>query len=83
MARAPPPVYTICRDQLPPPHNPPPIVKTTVKREITLTLDESEAGQLRDLMLNCSRLWDSNQEISAKYAHTVLPELWRELNRLL
>ena len=58
-------------------------MKTTVKREITLTLDESEAGQLRDLMLDCPPLWNNDHEISDDYAHTFLPELWRELNRLL
>jgi hypothetical protein len=61
---------------------PPPTMKTIIKREITLTLDESEAGQLRDLMVNCPGLWNNDREITANYTHTVLPELWRELNRL-
>lgn len=57
-----------------------PIMKTTVTREITLTLDESEAQQLRSLMLDCGSLWDDNLEISDNYAHTVVAELWKVLN---
>jgi hypothetical protein len=58
-------------------------MKTTIKQEITITLDESEAQQLRDLMLDCPPLWNNDQEVSDDYAHTFGPELWRELNDFL
>ena len=55
-------------------------MKTTVTREITLTLDESETQQLRDLMVKCGWMWNDNLQISDDYADTILPELWRVLN---
>lgn len=63
--------------------HPTPTMKTTIKQEIIITLDESEAQQLRDLLLNCPPLWNNDHEISDDYEYTFLPELWRELNRLL
>jgi len=57
-------------------------MKTIIKREITITLDELEAQQIRNLMIDCRVIWKNDKELHEDYQHTVLPELWKVLNIL-
>jgi len=57
-------------------------MKTIIKREITITLDELEAQQIRNLMIDCRVIWKTDKDLSEDYQHTVLPELWKVLSIL-
>ena len=54
-------------------------MKSEIKRELVLTLNEKEIKELRDLMANC-RIW-MDGEMMSDYRNTVVSELWEILNK--
>jgi hypothetical protein len=54
-------------------------MKSEIKRELILTLNEKEIVELRDFMVNC-RIW-MDGEMMSDYWNTVVSELWEILNK--
>jgi len=54
-------------------------MKSQIKRELVLTLNEEEIKELRDFMVNC-RIW-MDGEMMSDYMNTVVSELWEILNK--
>ena len=52
-------------------------MKSQIKKELTLTLDEFEVKQLRNIIVNCSSLWE-NGELKSEYSFVA--ELWKVIN---
>ena len=54
-------------------------MKSQIKKELTLTLDEFEVKQLRNIIVNCSSLWE-NGELKSEYGNSFVAELWKVTN---
>ena len=54
-------------------------MKSQIKKELTLTLDEFEVKQLRNIIVNCSSLWE-NGELKREYGNSFVAELWKVTN---
>jgi hypothetical protein len=61
-------------------------MKSQIKKELTLTLDEFEVKQLRNIIVSCPSLWE-NDELKSEYGirttqltHSFVAELWKVIN---
>jgi len=54
-------------------------MKSEIKRELVLTLNEKEIKELRDFMFKCPIWMDG--EIVCNYRNTAVSELWEILNK--
>ena len=54
-------------------------MKSEIKRELVLTLNEEEIKELRDFMVNCP-IWKYG-EMMSDYENTAISELWEILNK--
>ena len=52
-------------------------MKSQIKKELTLTLDEFEVKQLRNFIVRCPTLWE-NGELKSEYSFVA--ELWKVIN---
>ena len=53
------------------------LMKSQIKKELTLTLDEFEVKQLRNFIVRCPSLWE-NGELKSEYSFVA--ELWKVIN---
>jgi hypothetical protein len=51
-------------------------MKSQIKKELTLTLDEFEVKQLRNIIVSCPSLWE-NGELKSEYGNSFVAELWK------
>ena len=54
-------------------------MKSQIKKEFTLALDEFEVKQLRNIIVSCPSIWE-NGELKGEYGNSFVAELWKTIN---
>ena len=54
-------------------------MKSEIKKEIVLTLNDDEIRELKDFMIKCPHIWIDG-ELMSSYVDTVVSNLWKALH---